>query len=162
MSYLDIINKKIFTAENIQRLLAYWRFKNRTIVFTNGCFDIIHLGHISYLAQAADLGNELIIGLNSDNSVKRLKGTARPLNDQLTSQNILASLSFVSAVIVFDDDTPANLIKFIKPDILVKGADYKPENIAGYDFVTSYGGKVVCIDLVEGYSSSNIIDKIRE
>ena len=162
MSYLDIINKKIFTAENIQRLLAYWRFKNRTIVFTNGCFDIIHLGHISYLAQAADLGNELIIGLNSDNSVKRLKGTTRPLNDQHTRQIILASLSFVSAVIVFDDDTPANLIKFLKPDISVKGADYEPENIAGYDFVTSYGGKVVCIDLVEGYSSSNIIDKIRE
>lgn len=159
MSHLDIISKKIFTAESIQRNLALWRFKNRKIVFTNGCFDIIHLGHITYLAKAADLGNELIIGLNSDASIKKLKGENRPYNNQLTRQQILAALNFVSAVIVFDEDTPELLIKSIKPDILVKGADYKPEDIAGYDFVTSYGGQVICIDLVEGYSSSNIFNK---
>ncbi len=162
MSHLDIIQKKIYTVNSIHKTLAYWRFKQRKIVFTNGCFDILHLGHITYLAKASDMGDELIIGLNSDESIKRLKGKNRPINDQYSRQILLAAISFVSAVIIFEEDTPLSLIQSIKPDILVKGADYIPENIVGYDFVKSYGGKIESVDLLDGYSTSNILNKILE
>jgi len=132
------------------------------IVFTNGCFDLLHLGHIEYLSRAADLGNELIIGLNSDLSVKRIKGPERPINPEQARAALLASLSCVSAIVVFDEDTPYNLICTIKPDILVKGADYKIDEIAGYDVVLAAGGQVITIPFTEGYSSSLLIDKIKD
>lgn len=157
---LDIIKKKILTYDNLECSLALWRFKNYKIVFTNGCFDIIHHGHIEYLSKAADLGNILIIGLNTDDSVKRLKGQNRPVQDENSRAIILASLSFVNAVILFDEDTPYKLINLVQPDVLVKGGDYKPTDIVGYDIVTSKGGKVITIDFKQGYSSTSVIEKL--
>ena len=130
------------------------------IVFSNGCFDILHRGHVEYLSKAADLGDVLIIGLNTDASVRRLKGESRPVNGQESRALLLAALSFVDAVVFFDEDTPYNLINKVQPDVLVKGKDYKPEDVVGYDIVTSKGGKVITIDLVDGFSTTNIINKI--
>jgi D-glycero-beta-D-manno-heptose 1-phosphate adenylyltransferase len=162
MTQLEIINKKIFhSVSEFEKTLNYCRFKNLTLVFTNGCFDIMHLGHVDYLSKAADLGNVLIVGLNSDESVKQIKGVNRPISDIHSRSLVLASLSFVTAVIIFEEETPLDLIKIIKPDILVKGKDYTIENIVGADVVIENGGKVVTIDLVEGYSTSLIEDKIK-
>lgn len=130
------------------------------VVFTNGCFDILHRGHVEYLAKAADMGDVLVVGLNTDASVRRLKGESRPINNQEARALVLASLSFVDAVVLFDEDTPYELIKAVRPDVLVKGADYKPEEIVGYDIVTSYGGKVEVVDLVEGYSTTQLLSLI--
>lgn len=161
MTTLENINSKIFyKLLDFEKLLNYYRFKNQKIVFTNGCFDLLHLGHIEYLSQAADLGNCLIIGLNSDESVKKLKGSNRPINNLTARASILASLSFVSAVVVFDEDTPEQLIKFIRPHFLVKGSDYSIDKIAGAEYVLSYGGKVETIALSEGYSTTGIEIKI--
>ena len=162
MTKQEIIQRKILGPLTLDSLLAYWNFKDFKIVFTNGCFDIIHLGHIDYLAKAADLGDKLIIGLNSDESTRRLKGPTRPINDEHSRAMILASLSFGDAVILFDEDPPYNLIKSVKPDILVKGADYKPEDIVGYDIVMAKGGKVETLDYLPGYSTSSIEKKIKE
>ena len=129
----------------------------RKIVFTNGCFDILHRGHIEYLSKASDLGDVLIIGLNTDASVKRIKGEGRPVQDETSRALILASLRFVEAVILFDEDTPYDLISMIKPDVLVKGGDYTEETIVGADIVKAIGGEVVTIPLVEGYSTSGLI-----
>ena len=134
----------------------------RKKVFVSGCFDILHLGHIDYLSKAADLGDILIIGLNTDDSVKRLKGPHRPINDEYSRALLLASLQFVHAVVLFDEDTPYDLIKCIQPNILVKGKDYKPEEIAGYDIIQQNQGEVITIDLVEGYSTSIIENKIKQ
>ncbi len=162
MTQLEIINRKIFqSAAEFERLLNYYRFKNLTKVFTNGCFDIMHLGHIDYLSKAADLGDILIVGLNSDDSVRKIKGPNRPISDIHSRAAVLASLSFVSAVIIFDEETPINLIEFIKPEILVKGKDYSVEDIVGADVVMGNGGKVITVDLVEGYSTSLIENKIK-
>ncbi len=162
MTKLEIIQKKIFYPSNpeFNRLLSYWRFKGEKIVFTNGCFDIMHLGHIDYLAKAADLGNMLVVGLNTDNSVARLKGTSRPIQDQKSRAMVLAALAFVDAVVLFDEDTPYELIQHIQPDVLVKGADYKPENIVGYDIVKAKNGTVETLDFIDGYSTSAIENKI--
>ncbi len=161
MSHLDNINKKIFHSVNdFEKLLNYYRFKDLTKVFTNGCFDILHLGHVDYLSKAADLGDVLIVGINSDDSVRNIKVPGRPISDIHSRSVLLASVSFVSAVIIFDEETPINLIKFIQPDILVKGKDYQIENIVGADFVIANGGRVETIDLVEGYSTSLIEQKI--
>lgn len=138
-----------------------WRASGCKIVFTNGCFDILHLGHIDYLAQAADLGTKLIVALNTDASVSRIKGPSRPITDQLSRSMVMASLEFVSAVTFFDEPTPYELIKMIQPDILVKGADYKAEDIVGFDIVTARGGSVETIPLVSGYSTSAIESRIR-
>lgn len=162
MTNQENIQRKILNQQELDLLLAYWNFKEFKVVFTNGCFDIIHLGHIDYLAKAADLGNKLIIGLNTDASTQRLKGPTRPINDEHSRAMILASLRFVDAIVLFDEDTPYNLIKTIQPDILVKGADYKPEDIVGYDFVMAKGGKVETLDYLPGYSTSNIEKKIKE
>ena len=159
---LELMNKQILDSESLERMLAYWRFKNKRIVFSNGCFDIIHHGHIDYLSKAADLGDVLIIGVNTDKSVQRLKGITRPINDEYSRALILTSLRFVTAVILFEEDTPYELIKKIQPDILVKGDDYEVESIVGYDIVTKKGGKVVTIPLVKGFSTSNIEKKIVE
>jgi D-glycero-beta-D-manno-heptose 1-phosphate adenylyltransferase len=154
------INNKIFTREKITNQCHVWRFKEKQIVFTNGCFDILHRGHIDYLSKAADFGDVLVVGLNSDASVKRLKGANRPINNEEARSVILASLSFVDAVVLFDEDTPYELIKAIDPDILVKGADYGIEEIAGHDIVQAKGGKVVTIPLTEGFSTTGLIEKL--
>jgi len=160
MPQLDTIKSKILSGSDLERNLAYWRFRDQKIVFTNGCFDILHLGHIDYLSKAADLGNILIIGVNTDASVSRIKGPQRPLQDQESRSVILASLKFVDAIVLFDEDTPYELIRQIQPDILVKGADYKPEEIVGYDIVMAKGGKVITLDFLPGYSTSGIEKKI--
>ena len=162
MQKLDIIKTKILCGEELERKLAYWRFKNLKIVFSNGCFDILHAGHVDYLSKAADEGDVLIIGLNTDASTKRLKGPTRPINDQDARAMIMASLSFVTAVVLFDEDTPYNLIKQIQPDVLVKGSDYKPEDIVGYDILKAKGGIVKTLDLLPGYSTTSIEKKIFE
>ena len=161
MDYLPYIKNKIArTQEEASRTLSLWRFKDEKIVFTNGCFDILHRGHIEYLAQAANLGTKLIIGLNSDASVKRLKGENRPVNDENARALALASLIFVDEVILFDSDTPYDLIDYVQPDVFVKGGDYNPEEIVGYDIVKAKNGKIITIDFVEGYSTTSILNKI--
>lgn len=130
------------------------------MVFTNGCFDILHKGHVHYLSQAADSGDFLVIGLNSDDSVRRLKGPGRPWKDENSRAMILASLFFVDYVVLFSEDTPLELIQTLRPDILVKGGDYVAEEIVGYDILKSYGGEVKILDFVEGFSSTSIINKI--
>jgi len=138
------------------------RKNGKTIAFTNGCFDIIHAGHIQYLADAKKLGDVLIIGLNSDDSVRRLKGNSRPLNDQTARAAVLSALKSVDYVTIFEEDTPYELIKALKPDILVKGGDYNHDNIVGADIVEESGGKVVVIPFLTGYSTSSLIEKIRK
>ncbi|HOP13143.1 D-glycero-beta-D-manno-heptose 1-phosphate adenylyltransferase [Lentimicrobium sp.] len=162
MTKPELIQRKILKQPELDRMLAYWRFRDQKIVFTNGCFDIIHLGHIDYLAKAAALGDKLIIGLNTDASTRRLKGPHRPINDENARAMIMASFSFVDAVVLFDEDTPYNLIRTVQPDILVKGADYRAEDIVGYDIVTSKGGKVETLEYLPGYSTSLIEKKIRD
>ena len=160
MLNLDVLKNKILSGPALARDLAIWRFQGNKIVFTNGCFDILHLGHIDYLAKAADLGHVLIIGLNTDASVSRIKGPQRPLQDQESRAMVLAALGFVTAVVFFDEETPYELIQLVQPDILVKGADYKPEEIVGYDIVTAKGGQVVTLEFLEGYSTTGIVNKI--
>ena len=161
MPNLDLIKSKIFaTRDDIRYWLGYWRFHEKKVVFTNGCFDLLHQGHIDYLSRAADLGNVLIIGLNTDESVKRIKGEGRPVQDEYSRALVLASLRFVDAVVLFNEDTPYDLIKAIQPDTLVKGSDYKAEQIVGYDVVTQKGGNVVTIDYLEGFSTTGLIAKI--
>lgn len=158
MNTLQLIKNKIIShLSPLTFPLSSWRSQGMSIVFTNGCFDILHRGHVEYLAQAADKADVLVVGLNTDASVRRLKGVGRPVNNEQARAMVLASLGFVDAVVLFDEDTPLELIKTVHPDILVKGADYKLEDIVGYDFVTSYGGKVETIPLVEGFSTSRII-----
>lgn len=161
MSLLDSIQHKILDHNNLIAWLQHIRLANKKMVFTNGCFDILHRGHVEYLAQAADLADVLIIGLNTDSSVRKLKGSHRPVQDEKSRALVLASLGFVHAVVLFNEETPYELIKTVQPDILVKGSDYKPEEIVGYDILKSYGGKVVTIDMVEGYSTTAIINQIK-
>lgn len=160
MNKAELIQSKILDRQGLQRKLALWRFKELKIVFTNGCFDILHRGHIHLLTKAAEQGDVLIVGLNSDKSVSNLKGASRPLQDEITRAFILASLFYVSAVVLFDEDTPAELIKIISPDVLVKGGDYAVENIAGADWVVKQGGKVEIVPLLKGHSTSNIEAKM--
>lgn len=159
---LEILKSKIIEPQDLDRLLNLWRFKRHDLVFTNGCFDILHRGHIEYLANAADLGNKLIIGLNTDDSVRRQgKGENRPLQDQESRALVLAALHFVDLIILFDEDTPIDLIQKVQPDILVKGADYKIEEIVGHEIVLAKGGKVETISFIEGYSTSAIVEKAK-
>ena len=157
MKHLEKIYDKILNRESLEEKLNLWRKEGKTIVFSNGCFDILHRGHVEYLSKAADLGDILIIGLNTDASVKRIKGPSRPVNDEKARAVVLAALEFVDAIIFFEEDTPYNLIKNVQPDVLVKGKDYKAEDIVGYDIVTNKGGKVETIELVEGFSTTNIL-----
>jgi len=152
---------KITDMPVLQNKIAGWKSDGNKVVFTNGVFDLLHLGHITYLSKAAELGDKLIIGLNTDASVKRLKGESRPVNDQSNRAALLAALFFVDAVILFEEDTPRELITQLMPDILIKGADYTVENIAGAKEVLANGGEVKTISLVEGYSSTSIINKIK-
>lgn len=158
---LEIISNKILNHETLKIQLMRWRFFSQKIVFTNGCFDLIHLGHIDYLAKASDEGDVLIVGLNSDTSTTGIKGPARPINNQEQRAMILASFQFVSAVVIFDEPTPLQLISTIQPNVLIKGGDYKPEDIVGYDVVKTKKGIVKTIEFLEGYSTSFIEEKIR-
>ncbi|MCU0422585.1 MAG: D-glycero-beta-D-manno-heptose 1-phosphate adenylyltransferase [Bacteroidia bacterium] len=162
MSKHQTILDKIFTTvANLQSQVKLWQKNGDTVVFTNGCFDLLHKGHVDYLAKAADLGAKLIIGVNTDASVSKLKGPNRPIQDEQSRLQILASLYSVDAVILFNEDTPYELIKAIQPDILVKGSDYKPESIVGFDIVTAKGGVVKTIDFLPGFSTSAIEKKIK-
>ncbi|QHS57695.1 D-glycero-beta-D-manno-heptose 1-phosphate adenylyltransferase [Mucilaginibacter sp. 14171R-50] len=152
---------KITTLPLLKERIITWKSEGKKVVFTNGVFDLLHLGHITYLSKAAELGDKLVIGLNADASVKRLKGENRPVNDQNNRAALLAALFFVDAVVLFEEDTPRELITQLSPDVLVKGADYTVDNIAGAKEVLANGGEVKTITLVEGYSSTNIINKIR-
>jgi len=160
MDKFAVIESKIHTNESLKKIIAYWRFSDKKIVFTNGCFDLLHYGHVDYLSKAASLGDILIVGLNTDASTARLKGPARPINDERSRLHIIASLFYVSAVVLFDEPTPYDLISLVQPDILVKGGDYKPEAIVGYDIVKNRGGEVVTLDFVPGYSTSALERKI--
>jgi rfaE bifunctional protein nucleotidyltransferase chain/domain len=161
MDFLEHSKQKITAPERLDNLLAYWRFKGYRIVFTNGCFDILHPGHIDYLAKARQLGDVLLLGLNTDDSVRRIKGEHRPINTQEARAALLASLSFVDAVVLFDQDTPLDLIKVVKPDVLVKGSDYKPDDIVGSEVVNKKGGSIKTIEFLEGYSTTSLIQKIK-
>jgi rfaE bifunctional protein nucleotidyltransferase chain/domain len=157
-----IIQSKIHTDfTSFQEVLNEWKRAGDTLVFTNGCFDLVHRGHIDSLSKAAALGNRLIVGLNSDVSVKLLKGENRPLIDQQSRAILLAALFMVDAVVLFDEETPYELIKRIVPDVLVKGSEYQVEEIAGFDVVLAAGGKVERIDLTPGFSTSDLIRKIK-
>lgn len=161
MSTNDRIKSKIQDWESIRRTVVGWQAAGECVVFTNGCFDILHYGHIHYLAQARDLGDRLVVGLNSADSVRRLKGPHRPINDEITRQFLLAALEFVDAVVVFEQDTPLELIKIILPDVLVKGGDWQPQDIVGSDIVLAHGGSVQSLLYIEGYSTTAIEQKIR-
>ncbi len=160
MKEIDLIKNKILTLQDLETKLREWSKEGKKIVFTNGCFDIIHQGHIDYLAKAKDLGDILIIGLNTDQSVSTIKGKNRPIQDQESRAIILASMQFVDAIVYFSDPTPYELISSIQPDILVKGADYKPEEIVGYDIVKQKGGEIKTLTFLEGYSTTSIENKI--
>ena len=153
---------KICDLPQMRSQVAAWQQEGKKVVFTNGVFDLLHIGHITYLAKASELGDKLIIGLNADSSVRRIKGEDRPVNDQNSRAALLAALFFVDGIVVFEEDTPLNLITTLLPDILVKGADYAIENIVGGKEVIANGGEVRTIDFVEGYSSTSIIQKIRK
>jgi rfaE bifunctional protein nucleotidyltransferase chain/domain len=157
----QVLLEKINDLETLKCRVDYWKLEGERVVFTNGVFDLLHLGHITYMAKAASLGTKLIVGLNADASVKRLKGESRPVNDQANRAALLAALFFVDGVVVFEEDTPLNLISTLLPDILVKGADYTIDNIVGAKEVLANGGEVKTIDLVDGYSSTSIIQRIR-
>jgi rfaE bifunctional protein nucleotidyltransferase chain/domain len=162
MKNLDIINRKILNPKSLSAMLSLWRFQQKKIVFTNGCFDLLHPGHIDYLSKAKDEGDVLVVGVNTDRSVQMLdKGANRPVTNENARALILAALHFVDAVILFDEETPYELIKTVQPDILVKGSDYLAEDIVGYDVVKAKGGKVITIDFLPGYSTTGIIRKIK-
>lgn len=153
------ISHKILDIETLRQRIQHWRAVGNKIVFTNGCFDILHLGHVELLAQCRTYGDYVILGLNSDASVKRLKGETRPINDQTARAAVLAALSFVDAVVIFDEDTPLELIKIIQPDVLVKGGDYDAEKVVGADVVRQRGGEVRIVPIVKGYSTTDLISK---
>lgn len=162
IGYQQIIYNKILLQESVIRRINIWRMFNKKIVFTNGCFDILHQGHIDYLSKARDFGNILIVGLNTDDSVKRLnKSPERPINKEQARAFVLASSVLVDAVVLFNEDTPYELIKAVQPDVLVKGADYRAEEIVGYDIVKARGGEVVTIELTEGFSTTELIKRIK-
>jgi D-glycero-beta-D-manno-heptose 1-phosphate adenylyltransferase len=161
MTTLQKIKSKLLDRDELRRRVPAWRLKSKTLVFTNGCFDILHLGHIDYLSKAADEGDMLIVGVNTDASVARMKKNHPPINGEEQRTMVLASLSFVDAVVLFNEDTPYELIKMVKPDVLVKGADYNVKDIVGADITQEHGGIVKTIELLHGYSTSLTIDKIK-
>ncbi|RQO32084.1 D-glycero-beta-D-manno-heptose 1-phosphate adenylyltransferase [Taibaiella sp. KBW10] len=162
MDKLQLISHKITDITNLERICSGWRLISQNIVFTNGCFDIIHQGHINSLAQAASLGNRLVVGINADASVTRLKGPQRPINDAYSRALVLAAMQFVDAVCIFDEDTPLKLIEAVRPHVLAKGGDYTPETVVGNDFVQSIGGQTVILPLVPNFSTTSIIEKSKQ
>ncbi|WP_448703001.1 D-glycero-beta-D-manno-heptose 1-phosphate adenylyltransferase [Mucilaginibacter sp. AW1-3] len=158
----QILDNKLFTLQQLSAKRQQWKSEGRKVVFTNGVFDLLHIGHLSYLAAAADLGDKLIIGLNSDASTKRLKGPTRPVNAEHSRSVMLAAIFFIDAVVLFEEDTPIVPITTLLPDILVKGGDYTIDQIVGAPEVLAAGGEVKVIDFVDGYSSTGIINRIRD
>lgn len=154
---MTLTENKIYTLSQIKAEIQHWRLTSKTIVFTNGCFDLLHFGHIDYLEKAKALGNKLIVGVNADASVQRLKGIHRPIQDQTSRLRVLAALQAVDAVVLFEEDTPLELIQILQPDILVKGGDYKAEDVVGKQWVK----EVQIIPFVDGYSTSLIEKKIK-
>lgn len=153
---------KIKSLIEAKKKVASWKAKGERVVFTNGCFDLLHLGHVDYLEKARDLGDRLVVGLNSDDSVARFKGPARPIQDEQSRARVLAALQFVDLLVFFNEDTPLNLISELVPNVLVKGSDYLAENIVGAEVVKKAGGEVKTIDFVPGYSTSRIVEKIKK
>ena len=162
MKYPTLTSNKILTFNGIQHQVKRWRLLDKTIAFTNGCFDILHQGHLEILAQAATLGDILVVGINTDASVKKLKGEHRPVNNESFRAQMLASLTMIDAVVLFDEETPLELIRIIEPDTLIKGGDYAIEQIVGAEDVIKNGGEVKIIPLVKGYSTTALIQKIQE
>jgi len=171
MSRLTYLEGKIVSIEDAKRLTALWHLKGDKVVFTNGCFDILHKGHVTYLAQAAELGDRMIVAINTDKSVQEQgKGDDRPINAEDARAIVLAGLGFVDLVVFFEEQTPQKAIEIIVPDVLVKGADYDPNEkdpqskkyIVGSDVVFKNGGKVIAIELVEGFSTTAILNKLRK
>ena len=162
MKQVDAIAKKIFSLPVLLSQIAAWRVANKTIAFTNGCFDILHEGHIFSLSQAAREADYLIVGVNADASVKRLKGAERPVNNQQSRSLILASLIMVDAVVIFEEDTPLELIKAVRPNVLVKGGDYTIEEVVGANEVMAHNGKVVINPLLPYFSTTAVIEKLKK
>lgn len=162
MKYPELIKNKILSLNDAAHQAKRWRLLNKKVVFTNGCFDILHRGHIEILSQAAASGDVLIVGINSDASVKRLKGNDRPVNDESFRALMLASLTIIDAVVLFEEDTPLNLINLIQPDVLLKGGDYAIEQIVGAEEVIKNGGEVKIVPFVKGYSTTTLIQKIQQ
>ena len=161
MSHLNTIQKKIFLLNELKTQVDSWKKSENKIVFTNGCFDIVHRGHVEVLANTADLGEKLIIGLNSDSSIKKLKGENRPIVNEKSRALLLASLTFVDAVVLFSEETPINLISTLLPAVLAKGGDYEIETIVGHEVVQKNGGEVILVPFVNGFSSTDIIERIK-
>jgi len=159
MLIYEDIKAKIISPEKLEGLFSASFRETHSIVFTNGCFDLLHRGHIYYLSRARELGDILVVGLNSDASVTRLKGPGRPVNDQQARAEVLGGLAFVDYIVIFPEDTPLNLIQRVRPHVLIKGGDYKAEEIVGYREVLSWGGQIKTIPLLEGYSTTSIIDR---
>jgi rfaE bifunctional protein nucleotidyltransferase chain/domain len=168
---IDYLGAKIATLESAKQQMAVWKMMGKKVVFTNGVFDILHKGHVTYLAQAAQHGNRMVVGLNADDSVKRLgKGDDRPINSEDARATVLAALSSVDLIVLFNEDTPLDLIRELQPDVLVKGADYDPNEtdpsskkyIVGSDLVKANGGEVVAIPLVDGFSTTKIVEKLKK
>lgn len=157
-----LVYPKIRTLAQLIKIVRGLKRRHKTVVFTNGCFDILHFGHVKYLRQAKKKGDALIVGLNSDRSVKKLKGKTRPLNAEFQRAYVLSNLSCVDFVVIFNEETPYNLINVLKPDILVKGGDWQKDKIVGADVIAKYGGKVIVIPYIEGFSTSKLIRKIIE
>ena len=162
MNHLESITRKIVTLDEAKQIVAEWKSAGEKIVFTNGCFDIIHKGHVSYLSKARDLGTKLILGLNTDESVKRLKGENRPVKELESRALTVASFEYIDLVVPFSDDTPLKVISTLLPDVLVKGGDYKIADIVGAKEVTANGGTVQTIDFVDGFSTTNYFKKLKE
>ena len=162
MSHLKTIQHKIYSLSDLKNQVETWKKSGEKIVFTNGCFDIVHRGHIEVLARTADLGTKFIVGLNSDSSIKELKGESRPIINEDSRAILLAALSFVDAIVLFSEDTPINLISTLVPDVLAKGGDYEIETIVGHEIVQENGGEVKLVPFVDGFSSTNIIEKIKK
>ena len=162
MKYPEFIRNKILTFDGMRHQVKRWRLLGKNIVFTNGCFDILHEGHLEILSQSAALGDILIVGINTDNSVKRLKGENRPVNNEQFRAKMLAALTIVDAVVLFDEPTPLELIQMIVPETLVKGGDYTIDQVVGAEDVIKNGGEVKIVPLVKGYSTTSLIQKIQE
>ncbi len=161
MGFYQTLISKLLSKEDALRLINTKKFVGKKIVFTNGCFDILHPGHVTYLNQARDLGNFLVLGLNTDASVKQLnKAPNRPINKELDRATVLAALSCVDAIVLFNEQTPLELITYLNPNILVKGNDYELEKIVGYTVVKANGGEVITIPFLEGYSTTRLIENI--
>lgn len=160
MNNLDKLTNKIYSLKTLKKKVVKWKREGKKIVFTNGCFDLVHRGHIEVLAKTADLGDKLIIGINTDKSIRELKGKNRPIIDEESRSILLSALEFVDAIILFNDPTPINLISLLQPDILAKGGDYKIEDIIGSNTVIENGGQVRIVPLTIGFSTTNIVDKI--